>query len=60
VFAENVFALPGLGSLVVSASLQHDLPLVQGVAVVITAMVVVINLVTDIAYSWLNPKVRTL
>lgn len=58
VFVENVFALPGLGSLVVTASVEHDIPVVQGVAVYFTVIVVVINLVIDLIYTWLNPKVR--
>ena len=58
VLVENVFALPGLGSLIVNASIQHDLPIVEGVAVYFTVLVVAINLLTDIAYSWLNPRVR--
>jgi peptide/nickel transport system permease protein len=59
VLVESVFALPGLGQLAVTASIQHDLPLVQGVVVYFTVIVVVINLVIDLAYSWLNPRVRT-
>jgi peptide/nickel transport system permease protein len=58
VLVENVFALPGLGSLVVTAATEHDLPVVQGVAVYFTLMVVVINLLIDLAYTWLNPRVR--
>lgn len=59
VLAENVFALPGLGSLIVTAAQDHDLPVVQGVALTFTIIVVVINLCIDLAYAWLNPKVRT-
>jgi peptide/nickel transport system permease protein len=58
VLIENVFSLPGLGSLVVNASLDHDLPVVQGVAVTFTLLVVATNLVIDIAYALLNPRVR--
>ncbi|HEU4702993.1 MAG TPA: ABC transporter permease, partial [Conexibacter sp.] len=59
VFVETVFALPGLGSLIVSAVNSHDLPMVQGVAVVFTLIVIVVNLLVDVAYGLLNPKVRT-
>lgn len=58
VLAENVFALPGLGSLMVTAATQHDLPVIAGIVVCFTLMVVAINLLTDLAYAWLNPRVR--
>jgi peptide/nickel transport system permease protein len=58
VLVENVFALPGLGSLMVTAATQHDLPVVAGMAVYFTLIVVAINLVVDLAYVWLNPRVR--
>jgi len=59
VVVENVFALPGLGSLAVNSTAQHDLPVIQGIVVYFTLLVVVINLIVDLAYTWLNPKVRT-
>lgn len=59
VFIENVFALPGMGSLAVTAVTQHDLPVVEGLAVYFTLIVVVVNLAIDLAYTWLNPRVRT-
>ena len=59
VLAENVFALPGLGSLMVNAGTQHDLPVVAGLVVCFTLVVVAINLLVDLAYLWLNPRVRT-
>jgi peptide/nickel transport system permease protein len=59
VLVENVFALPGAGGLLVDSSIKHDLPVVQGIVVYFTVMVVAINLLIDIAYSWLNPRVRT-
>jgi peptide/nickel transport system permease protein len=59
VLVESVFALPGLGSLAVSSALQHDLPVVQGIVVYFTLLVVAINLLIDLTYTWLNPRVRT-
>jgi peptide/nickel transport system permease protein len=59
VFAEQVFALPGLGSMIVDGTNQRDIPVVIGVSVFFTLIVVVINLLTDIVYSLINPKVRT-
>jgi peptide/nickel transport system permease protein len=58
VLVENVFALPGLGSMMVTAATQHDLPVVAGMVVFFTLVVVAINLVVDLAYVWLNPRVR--
>jgi peptide/nickel transport system permease protein len=58
VFVEQVFAMPGLGGLATQATLQYDLPMVQGVVVVFTIVVVIVNLLVDLAYGWLNPKVR--
>lgn len=58
VVIETVFALPGMGSLIVEATTRRDLPVVQGVVVYFTVMVVLINLVVDLLYIWLNPKVR--
>jgi peptide/nickel transport system permease protein len=58
-FIEQVFALPGLGSTIVSAASQGDLPIVQGITVFFTLIIVVINLAVDLSYSWLDPRVRT-
>jgi peptide/nickel transport system permease protein len=58
VLIENVFAIPGLGSEAVTGTAQHDLPVVEGTVVYFTIIVVVINLLVDLAYTWLNPKVH--
>jgi peptide/nickel transport system permease protein len=58
VLIENVFGLPGLGNLAVSAAQEHDLPLIQGIVVSFTVVVVLINFAIDISYVWLNPRVR--
>jgi peptide/nickel transport system permease protein len=59
VLAETVFVLPGLGSLAVNAASTHDIPVIQGVAIVFTLLVVVVNLLLEIGYAALNPKART-
>jgi peptide/nickel transport system permease protein len=59
VVVENIFVLPGLGSQSLQSALQADLPVVQGIAVYFTLIVVVVNVVIDIATAILNPKVRT-
>lgn len=58
VFVESVFAIPGLGSLAVTAATQHDIPLIQGVVVIFTAIVVIVNLGTDLLNIWIDPRVR--
>ena len=58
VFAETVFSLPGLGTLVVGAAHTGDFPLVQGVVVVLCLGVVLVNLILELLYGWLNPKAR--
>jgi peptide/nickel transport system permease protein len=58
VIAEQIFELPGLGSTVVQATTNRDIPVIQGVALYLTLIVVVVNLLVDLAYGWLNPKVR--
>lgn len=58
VLVEAVFAMPGLGGLAVQATTQHDLPMLQGVTLTFTLIVVTANLLVDLAYGWLNPKVR--
>ncbi len=54
---ENVFSLPGLGRLVLSAINNRDIPLIQGLVLFIAAMVVVINFLVDLAYTWLDPRI---
>lgn len=58
VFVENVFVLPGLGGLATQSTLNHDLPVLLGLGVYFTVIVIAINLLVDIAYGVLNPKVR--
>ncbi|MES1170218.1 MAG: ABC transporter permease [Leifsonia sp.] len=57
-FVENVFVLPGLGTLVSVATVNHDVPVIQGVAVAYTVIVIIVNLLIDVSYAFLNPKVR--
>ncbi|MDR1237803.1 MAG: ABC transporter permease, partial [Propionibacteriaceae bacterium] len=59
VLVESIFALPGLGGLVVTATANHDIPIVEGVALVFALMVVTVNLIVDLLYRAINPKVRT-
>jgi peptide/nickel transport system permease protein len=54
---EAVFALPGLGSLMINSIFQRDFPVVQGVTLLFAIMVVVLNIVTDVSYALLDPRV---
>lgn len=56
---EQVFGLPGLGGLAVNATATNDIPLIQGVTLYFTIIVIVVNLTLDILYSVVNPRVRT-
>ena len=58
VIAETVFALPGLGGLAVQATSRHDLPVIQGLVLYFTVIVIIVNLIVDIIYAWLNPRIR--
>jgi peptide/nickel transport system permease protein len=58
IIIEQVFALPGLGQLTVQATSSGDIPIVMGVVIAIAIIVVVVNLLIDIAQAALNPKVR--
>lgn len=58
VIVETLFALPGVGRLLVDSILRRDLIMVQGVALVIAVSFVVINFVVDLLYSLLDPRIR--
>lgn len=58
VMIEQVFALPGLGSIAVEATGVGDIPIVVGAVVISVVIVVIVNLVIDLINGWLNPKVR--
>ena len=58
VVTESVFALPGLGRLTVDAIVRRDYPVIQGVILVVSAAYVLINLVVDLLYVVLDPRIR--
>ena len=58
VLTEIVFSRPGLGKLILNALTQRDYTLLQGMIVVYTLMVVVVNLITDLTYGFLDPRVQ--
>lgn len=57
VVTESVFTLPGMGTLIVNAIFSRDLPVVQGAVLVVVAFVLLINVLTDLIYAWLDPRI---
>lgn len=58
VVTETVFSIPGVGQLLTSAILNRDYPMIQGGLLFTTLLLVAINILVDIAYAWLDPRVR--
>jgi peptide/nickel transport system permease protein len=58
VLIEQVFNIPGMGRLAVDAIFTHDYAYVQGVTLIMTISIVVTNLLVDISYGWLDPRIR--
>jgi ABC-type dipeptide/oligopeptide/nickel transport system permease component len=58
VLIEYIFSYPGIGNLAIAAVNQRDLPLIQGLVLTFAVLFILTNLIVDMAYSMLNPKVR--
>jgi peptide/nickel transport system permease protein len=58
VITETIFALPGVGRLLVDAIFQRDFPIVQGVVLFLAVNFLVVNLLVDLTYAWLDPRIR--
>jgi peptide/nickel transport system permease protein len=58
VIIESIFSWPGVGELVAIGINVRDFPLVQGVVLLAGVMVVIVNLVLDVLYAWLDPRIR--
>ena len=58
VIVETVFSRPGLGRLIVGAILSKDFPLVQGTVLFVATAYVLINVVVDMAYAYVDPRIR--
>jgi peptide/nickel transport system permease protein len=58
VVTEQIFVLPGFGRLIVEAVFTRDYPLVQGVVLITASSYVLINLLVDVSYTVLNPRIR--
>ena len=58
VITESVFAIPGLGRLLINSILARDYPIIQGVILIVSAVYVFINLLVDLSYAYFDPRVR--
>ena len=57
IVTEQIFRIPGIGSLLISAMLANDTPVVMAVTFVFACLVVLFNLIADILYGWLDPRI---
>src|SRR5207248_1680553 len=58
VITETVFAIPGVGRLLTSSIASRDYPVVQGIVVMIGLFVMATNIVIDVSYAWLDPRIK--
>lgn len=58
VVLENIFVIPGMGRLLIEAISYRDFPVVQGVMLVFAVLIIASNLLVDIVYAWLDPRIR--
>jgi peptide/nickel transport system permease protein len=58
VFIENIFSIPGLGSLLVESIQSKDMPVVQAIAILLAAIVFIFNFIVDILYAVVDPRIR--
>ena len=58
IIIESIFAIPGIGSLIVKAIFDRDYPIIQGVTLAVGIMVLFINLATDLSYAVLDPRIK--
>jgi peptide/nickel transport system permease protein len=58
IISENIFTLPGLGSLAIDSVIQSDLPVITGITLVTASLIIVANMVVDVLYAVVDPRVR--
>ena len=58
IIIENIFLIPGIGRLIIVALIQRDYIVIQSVVILIVMMVLALNMVLDVMYAWLNPRIR--
>lgn len=57
IVTEQIFRIPGIGSLLISSILSNDMPVIMAVTFVISALVIIFNLLADVIYGWLDPRI---
>jgi peptide/nickel transport system permease protein len=55
---EQIFGLPGMGRFLLEAIIQRDYPVIQGVNLTLATIIIVMNLMTDLVYGFLDPRIR--
>ena len=58
VIMERIFTLPGIGNYILDGMLRRDFPVVQSVVLAFAAAVIMVNLLVDLSYGWLDPRIR--
>jgi peptide/nickel transport system permease protein len=58
IFTETVYGLPGLGKQVFESIDRVDLPVIQGIVVFATVCIITFNLIVDLLYAWIDPRIR--
>jgi oligopeptide transport system permease protein len=58
VVVERIFAMPGLGNYFINANLNRDEPLIIGIVAFVSIVVLIFNLLVDIAYAFIDPRIR--
>jgi len=57
IITEQIFRIPGIGSLLISSMLANDTPVIMAVTFVFACLVVIFNLIADVLYGWLDPRI---
>ena len=58
VIIESIFRVPGIGGLLIETVFQRDFPTIQAIIIVVSVSIVIINLLVDLIYGWLDPRIR--
>ena len=58
VIIETIFNIPGIGSLLIQSVQNRDIVMVQGIVVMLVMIILVVNLLVDLLYAWIDPRIR--